>query len=193
MQRKFSLTLRGTLGALVLQTIMLGSASAAPQGVPSSLVNLDATAHQLVDSYQREVPRDRRGNASKDGARLLQALRNFENASHALKTTTEQRSGYRQAQQDMSSLRLAANLAADATRGVRVSDRTRSLLSRARSQVSDVENQRNVIYARAENKRDRYDNGGGRDNHDHDHGNDRDRDRDRDRNKLPGVLGKLFN
>jgi len=195
MQSKTSQILRGTLGALVLQTLFIGSAPASPSsGVPNSLVSLDSTAHQLVDTYQREVPRDRRGNISKDGSRLLQAMRNLENASHALKVTTDERRGYRQAQQDLSSLRLSANLTAEYARGVRLSERTRGLLGRTRVLVSDVESQRNVIYARASNKRDRYDDNDHR-GHDHDHDDNRgrDNDRDRDRNRLPGVLGKLFN
>jgi len=189
MQSKLSLT----FGVLALQALFMGSVTAAPKGVPSSVINLESTAHQLSEVYAREIPRDRRGQPSRDGERLLRAIRALDSSSHNLRSNTEDRRGFRQAQLDVSSVRLNVSQVVEASRQVRLGDRMRGLIQRARQQSSDVEAQKYAIYDRASRRGDSYDSRGRDDHHGHDHDrDDRGRDRDNDRPRLPGALGKIF-
>jgi hypothetical protein len=180
------LLFRAAIGALLVQALSLVSAEARPgDRTPSSVVRLDAAAHQLVDSYQRSLESHRhKHTSSRAEARFLQAAKNLETSAHALRSTVDAERGSRRAQEDLANLRRSYSYLNDAAGELRLSERVRNDYSVVRSLVREIEQNRERIYAAASPGR-----GHNHDHHDH---NDRRRDDDRRGPRLPGVLGRIF-
>ncbi|TLD68583.1 hypothetical protein FEM03_21940 [Phragmitibacter flavus] len=182
-----SLFFRGAIGALLVQAVSLVSAEARPgDRTPSSVVRLDAAAHQLVESYERSLSSHRhKHTSSRSEMRFLQAAKNLESSAHSLRVNVDAERGSRRAQEDVAMLRRSYSSLSDALSNVRLSERVRNDFYTVRSLVKQVDQERDRIYAAASPRR-------GHDRHDHDHDHRHDDRKKDDRPRLPGVLGRIF-
>lgn len=184
---KLNQLLSAGLAALALAPLLATSVSAAPPSrgdrdrVPAAVIQLDSTSHQLVDAYESDLRRHKHGPPRGSERRFLDATRSLEAASHTLRSDVESRQSPRKLQGTFYSLRNAMDQVSLASRDLRLTERTRSVLWQTRTLVKQVEEQKGYLMARAEH-RDRHE-------HDHDHAHDRDNDRPRGPG---GILKKLF-
>lgn len=171
--------------ALFLPFLAATALSAAPprdrdrDRVPQAVTDLDSVSHKLVESFESDLRRHRHAPPRSEERRFLDALRGLEAATHTLRADVEGRQPAKRLQNTLYSVRNSMDKALQASRSIRLADRTRGLLWQAKGLVSQVEEMKGHLFARASH---------GNRHDDHRHG-----DRDRDRRPGPGgILGRIF-